>query len=120
MHIRKASLEPLVFEGMTIFDYTSSPDFSSSFAIIEVPPGVSHAKAWSKRSDKYYYIAQGEIELQLEDRRLDLCQGDLCVIKQGKRLSYQNKGQVTAILVCVHTPDFQIDQEVYGDDTESS
>ena len=65
MHIRKASLKPLVFDGMKIFDYTPSSRLSSSFAIIEVPAGVSHAKAWSRRSDKYYFIAQGEIEFVL-------------------------------------------------------
>ena len=115
MQISKASIEPLVFEGMTIFDYTPAPDFSSSFAVIEVPSGVSHAKAWSKRSDKYYYVAQGQVQLQLEDQQLDLKQGDLCVIKQGQRFRYQNNDQETAVLVLVHTPDFQIDSEVYGD-----
>ena len=49
MFIRGASISPIDFAGLRIFDYTAGNASSSSLAVIDVPAGAQHAVAWSKR-----------------------------------------------------------------------
>jgi hypothetical protein len=54
--IRRSSLKPIEFGRLRIYDYTAAEQWSSSVAVVEVPPGARHSEAWSKRSDKYYLV----------------------------------------------------------------
>ena len=56
---------PFDFEGLEIRDYTADRDCSSSVAEICVPGGARHGRAWSKRSDKYYFGLQGKLSFTL-------------------------------------------------------
>ena len=108
-----ASLEPIDFEGLEIRDYTSALDGSSSLAEITVPPWAIHRRSWSKRSDKYYYVIHGELEFTLGDEALHLHAGDCCIVRQGTRFSYRNASEREALLLLVHTPSFDLAQEMF-------
>ena len=68
MKISKGSIGQMDFEGLGIVDYTAGHDLSSSIAEIAVPPGARHPRAYSKRSDKYYYVVSGHVEIDVDDR----------------------------------------------------
>lgn len=111
MHVRKASLEPIEFKGLRIFDYTAGDSLSSSLAVVEVPAGASHPEAWSKKSDKYYLLTEGRVEFVVEGESTILEAGDLCLIRRGERFSYNNGSDRTVRLVVVHTPMFRLEDE---------
>ncbi len=113
MKIAKDSIVPFDFEGLQIVDYTSESNASSSLAEITVLPGVSHPRAYSKRSDKYYYVASGHVEFIVEDKVSELIAGDVCVIPRGQRFSYRNSSKENAKLVLVHTPSLDLECEVF-------
>ena len=113
MKIRKKSVEPVDFDGLKIIDYTSDKNMSSSMAEITVPPGVQHKMAWSKRSDKFYYIVSGCIHFQIEDETYDLFEGDACVVEKGRRFCYSNLTKNESKLILFHTPSFDMESEVF-------
>ena len=115
MMIRRASVMPFDFEGLEIRDYTNDLDHSSSGAEITVPAGVQHRRAWSKRSDKYYFGLQGRLSFTIGDQALELAAGDLCIIHKGDRFSYENRSHQLARILLVHTPSFDLSQEVFED-----
>ena len=115
MKIDKKSLTPIDFEGLKIFDYTAEKDISSSLAEITVPPWGKHKKAFSKKSDKYYYIVSGQIQFTVDDKIYDLSAGDVCIIVKGQRFCYNNASNEEAKLILVHTPSFDMEAEVFED-----
>lgn len=115
MIIRKASLEPIDFDGLTILDYTANAPLGSSMATIEVPPGARHPAAWSKKSDKYYLVVEGQLRFRIGEDTADLSAGDFLFVKQGIVFSYENGSSESAKLVLVHTPAFEMSEEVFID-----
>lgn len=113
MKISKDSIGQIDFEGLQIADYTSGRDITSSLAEITVAPGVKHRKAYSNRSDKYYYIVSGHIQFNVEGELYDLYQGDVCVILKRQKFSYKNDSGESAKLILVHTPSFNLKFEVF-------
>ncbi|HEY4645305.1 MAG TPA: cupin domain-containing protein [Steroidobacteraceae bacterium] len=113
MIVRREALRPIDFGGLRIVDYTAERDLGSSLAVIEVPPAARHAEAWSKRSDKYYLVTQGEVRFVLDGRVHDLGEGDFCCVRCGQHFSYSNERSRMATLMLVHTPSFRLDQEVF-------
>jgi len=111
--IRKRDVSEFDFHGLKIREYLAGSDEKSSFAVIEVPAGASHQLSWSKRSDKYYYIANGSIEFTIEGAPSTLDRGDFCIIRQGEKFIYANNSGKPATIVLVHTPSFMIDGEVF-------
>jgi mannose-6-phosphate isomerase-like protein (cupin superfamily) len=115
MFLSRSSLSPVDFDGLRIFDYTAGHALGSSFAAIDVVPGARHAEAWSRRSDKYYFVSSGEIQFVLDGEPHTMTAGDFCFVKQGQRFSYSNQSASLATLVLVHTPSFDLREEVFGD-----
>jgi mannose-6-phosphate isomerase-like protein (cupin superfamily) len=113
MKISRGSVGQIDFEGLAIVDYTSGHDLSSSIAEIAVPPGAQHPRAYSRRSDKYYYSISGRVEFDVDGRWLGLDPGDVCVILKGQRFSYRNTSEQPAKLVLVHTPSFDFESEAF-------
>ncbi|MGR3301610.1 MAG: cupin domain-containing protein [Candidatus Scalindua sp.] len=113
MKVDKQLLNPIDFEGLKVFDYTADKQMSSSLAEINVAPGINHKKAWSRRSDKYYYIVTGRIQFTVDKESYDLSEGDVCIIRQGQRFSYVNLSDKPAKLILIHTPNFDIESEVF-------
>jgi mannose-6-phosphate isomerase-like protein (cupin superfamily) len=115
MIVRRSTLQPIDFGGLQIFDYTAGAQLGSSLAVIDVPPGATHAESWSRRSDKYYLVVAGQLDFTLEGERLALGPGDFCLVAQGRRFAYANRGATPARLVLVHTPSFELESEVFGE-----
>jgi mannose-6-phosphate isomerase-like protein (cupin superfamily) len=109
------SIPVLDFGGLGIRDYTAGLSTKSSFAVICVPPGVSHTVSWSRRSDKFYYVVSGSIQFALAGDTHELGAGDFCLVPQGERFFYRNAGDETATLCLFHTPGFDLDSEVFED-----
>ncbi|HEX6998588.1 MAG TPA: cupin domain-containing protein [Gammaproteobacteria bacterium] len=106
-------MTPSDFGGLRIFDYTAGRTESSSVALIEVPPGVRHPQAWSRRSDKYYVVAAGQITFVLDGTAHVMRAGDFCLVRRGRRFSYANESDGLATLLLVHTPSFELAEEVF-------
>lgn len=113
MKIERESLNAVEFDGLVIRDYTAGRDGSSSMAEILVPAGARHKRSWSKRSNKYYYVVDGRLSFVIENRVLELSTGDVCIVFQGERFSYENKTGEIAKLLLVHTPSFELEEEVF-------
>jgi len=113
MKIERESLEAFEFYGLEIRDYTAGREGSSSIAEITVPAGTRHKRAWSKRSDKYYYVIEGRLSFIVDNQVITLSAGDVCIIHQGTRFSYENQTGETSKLLVVHTPSFELDAEIF-------
>ena len=113
MLVRQGTLQPIDFNGLQIHDYTADANLDSSMALIDVPAGVDHAEAYSRRSDKYYLVVSGEIFFLLEGEGFLLGPKDFCFVKRGKRFAYRNEGPSPATIVLVHTPSFDLESEVF-------
>jgi mannose-6-phosphate isomerase-like protein (cupin superfamily) len=113
MIVRRDAVELLIFNDLRIRDYTAGRDVSSSLATITVPPGVRHPEAWSRCSDKYYYVLAGQLRFGLDDEEHDLMAGDLGLVYQGRRFWYENQTSEPATLLLVHTPSFNLESEVF-------
>jgi mannose-6-phosphate isomerase-like protein (cupin superfamily) len=113
--VRKDSLEPIDFDGLSIFDYTANAELGSSLATIDVPPGGGHPKAWCRRSDKYYFVTDGRVQFTVDDGISDLTKGDFCFVRRGIVFSYENVSNEPAGLILVHTPAFELSAEVFVD-----
>jgi mannose-6-phosphate isomerase-like protein (cupin superfamily) len=111
--IKHSSVVPLDFDGLRIFDYTAGQALDSSVAMVEVPPGARHKEAWSRRSDKYYLVSSGRVSFVLDGVEHALAAGDFCLVKRGQRFSYSNRTAELATLVLVHTPSFELAEEVF-------
>ena len=115
MLLTRSSMSPVDFGGLRIFDYTAGQSLGSSVAAIEVAPGARHAEGWSRRSDKYYLVSSGEIRFVLDGEPHTMKAGDFCFVAKGRRFSYSNESAQLAILVLVHTPSFDLREEVFVD-----
>lgn len=113
MKIERESLKPFEFKDLEIRDYTAGLEGSSSMAEIKVPAGARHARSWSKRSDKYYYVIEGRLNIVVDNQVLDLSTGDVCIINQGTRFSYENQTGETTKLLVVHSPSFELAEEIF-------
>lgn len=113
MILRENEVEQFDFDGLKISDYTANLNENSSFAIVLVPPQVSHKLSWSKRSDKYYYIITGSIDFSVNNKEFVLSSGDLCIIKKGDKFKYKNNSSDAVRMILVHTPGLKLDQEVF-------
>ena len=117
MLVRKEDLCAIDFEGLCIHDFTAGQALNASFAAIEVPRGASHREAWSKRSDKYYYVVSGQLHFSLNGVGLSLSQNSFVHVPKGQRFSYSNRSGGSAQLILVHVPSFDPESEVFSDET---
>jgi mannose-6-phosphate isomerase-like protein (cupin superfamily) len=115
MIIRQARLHPINFDGLRIYDYTAEKPCSSSLALIDVPPGVHHRLAKSSRSDKYYYVVEGQLFFTLDGIEYNLGAGDFCLVSREHTFSYTNRGDKHTKLILVHTPAFKLEAEEFLD-----
>jgi mannose-6-phosphate isomerase-like protein (cupin superfamily) len=113
MKIERESLKAFEFHGLEIRDYTAGREGRSSMAEVTVPAGARHARAWSKRSDKHYYVIDGKLSFIVDNQILNLSSGDVCIIHQGTRFSYENQTREIVKLLIVHTPSFELDEEIF-------
>ena len=113
MLLSRGEMSPVDFDGLRIFDYTAGQSLDASVAMVEVAPGARHAEAWSRRSDKYYVVGSGQVRFVLAGEPHTMKAGDFCFVKKGRRFSYSNESRELATLVLVHTPSFDLREEVF-------
>jgi len=113
MIVNRDSIEPTNFDGIQVLDYTAGINVSSSLAVMKVPPGGRHREAYSSRSDKYYYVALGDVQFTVEGLGHRLCAGDFVLVRRGQHFSYTNVTSETTTLILVHTPSFDMKSEVF-------
>jgi mannose-6-phosphate isomerase-like protein (cupin superfamily) len=115
MLLSRDEMTPVDFDGLRIFDYTAGQSLDASVAAVEVAPGARHAEAWSRRSDKYYVVGSGQVRFVLDGAPQTMKAGDFCFVKKGRRFSYSNESLEPATLILVHTPSFDLREEVFVD-----
>jgi mannose-6-phosphate isomerase-like protein (cupin superfamily) len=113
MIIKSNNSKRIDFKGLKIHDYTANKDTSSSLAVIHVKPGIKHPEAFSKRSDKYYFVIEGCISFSLAGHKFSLTKGDFCLIQKRERFKYLNESSKPCKLLLIHTPKFDINSEVF-------
>ena len=116
MIVPRDSVETIEFSGLKIRDYTAGNDVGASFAVIEVPPMTNHPEAYSKRSDKFYYVQSGRILFTLDGNMRNLATGDLCLVHRGHHFSYESGTQDPATMILFHSPSFELEPEVFIED----
>ena len=116
MIIKPSEIQSINWEGLSITDFTSDQDTQSSFAKIEVPPGNSHKISWSKISEKYYYILSGQLHFMMKHKEYLLTGGDLCIVPLKTKFAYINKTNVPVEILLIHTPKFNIGNEVFEEE----
>jgi mannose-6-phosphate isomerase-like protein (cupin superfamily) len=114
--IRRSEVQPFDFDGLRIHDYTAGLTVSSSVAVVHVEPGGGHREAWSRRSEKYYFVLSGEIQATVDGEAHELRFGDVLLVRQGQRFAYRNTTTDCASLLLVHSPSFDPEAEVFAED----
>ena len=115
LHVKPDEVNNLDFRGLQVMDYTEGLSLSASIAEIEVPPGVSHAKAKSSRYDKYYFCTEGSIAFTCGGQPEQLNTRSLLVIPANSWFKYTNETGEVARLLLVHVPPFDLGAEVFAD-----
>ena len=115
MLLLRSEMSPVEFDGLRIFDYTAGQALEASVATVDVAPGARHPEAWSRRSDKYYVVGSGQVLFVLDGEPHTMKAGDFCFVKKGRRFSYANESAEPASLILVHTPSFDLREEVFVD-----
>jgi mannose-6-phosphate isomerase-like protein (cupin superfamily) len=112
--VRQDAVTPFDFDGLAIRGYTAGHETTASFAVITVPAGAVHAEAWSRVSDKYYYVVAGTIELVGSGEVEALSVGDFCLVAPGEHFSYRNASGMPATLCLFHAPSVDAESEVFA------
>ena len=113
MFVTRDSIHPITSYSLDVYDYTAGAKTSSSLAILRIPPGGQHPEAWSRRSDKYYYVLAGRLRFVVNDTVAELGEGDCCIVHMGEHFSYRNNASEPAMLLLLHTPSFDLQAEVF-------
>ena len=114
LHIEPDEVEKLDFQGLQVADFTAGFSLSASVAEINVPPGVSHAKALSTKCDKYYFCIEGSVAFTVEGQPAHLDSQGLLAIPAKAWFEYTNVTSEAARLLLVHVPPFDLEAEVFA------
>lgn len=116
MIIKSKEIQCIKWEGLSITDFTSDQDTQASFAKIQVSSGSKHKISWSKESEKLYYVLTGQLHFMIDNTDYVINSGDLCIVPVKSRFAYINKSNSPVELLLIHSPKFNIDNEVFEDE----
>ena len=116
MVITSSEIRSVKWEGLSIHDFTSNQDTQSSFAKIEISSGAKHKLSWSKVSEKFYYVLTGQLHFMIDNSDYVVNSGDLCIVPVNTRFAYMNKSNSTVEILLIHSPKFNIENEIFEDD----
>ena len=111
--IRRSQAKEMQLGDLHVLAYTAELDGSSSMAITKVPPGASHRKVRSSRSDKYYYMVKGELEFVVDGETQTMMEGDACIVPVGQTFKYKNASDDESSVLVVQTPGYDPNAETY-------
>lgn len=116
MIIKSAEIRSIKWEGLSITDFTSNLDTQSSLAKIVISSGNKHKISWSKVSEKFYFVLSGQLHFMVDNRDYVINSGDLCVVPVNTRFAYMNKSNNPVEILLIHSPTFNIENEVFEDE----
>ncbi len=88
-HARYSCVTPFSFYDLTIRELSPTGYERLSVAEVRVPPGATHPKARSTKSDKLYVCIEGTITFQLNGESLQLPSLDVLLIPRAEWFSYR-------------------------------
>ena len=112
-HSKLQNVTPFDFRGLLIRDPALEAVSSASVAHIVVAPGVSHPKARSTKSDKFYVCIDGSLAFTVDSHRVDVEPTDLLVIQRNEWFEYENVGTKAATFLLIHVPPFDLESEEF-------
>ncbi len=110
-YIKLQNLTPFDFMGLAIRDADLKSLTSASVALINVPPGVSHARSKSNKSDKLYICLCGNLVFTIDETQVEVEPFGLLVVSKGEWFEYGNQCDGTASMLLVHVPPFDLNSE---------
>ena len=116
MIIKSNEIQSIIWEGLSITDFTSNQNTQSSFAKIEISSGNKHKISWSKVSEKSYYVLTGQLHFMIDNRDYIVNSGDLCIVPLNTKFAYMNKSINPVEILLIHSPKFDIENEVFEDE----
>lgn len=96
--------------GLTGWPYNESSDFKNASATYFEVTG-SHGKVMSKRSDRIYYVIEGNGEFEINGTVQSVSEGDVMIVPKRTPYDYTAKSK-TLKLFLVHTPAYSAEDEV--------
>ena len=109
--LQAADLKAIKFHDINIIDYTADLNTEISIALVKVPIGAKHSKAFSERSDKYYFIKKGTILFTRADKKHMLMENDMIIIEKGQHFEYMGITETEMLLI--HYPFYEIAYEKF-------
>ena len=100
------------WEGLRGWSYNSKEDFSNlSAAYFEVTG--KHGKVKTTKSDRIYYVLDGEGQFEIEDKIISVKKTDVIIIPKNTSYDYwvKTKGEMMKLYL-VHSPTFDSESEV--------
>ena len=103
----------LGWEGLKISSYSEGTDFErASCGVFEVT--THHGKVKSTKSDRIYYVLEGEGYFEIDGQHIDVRPTDVVIVPRNTIYDYFGKMK----LFLVHTPAFDPQKEVKYDDAQ--
>lgn len=109
--IKKSDKPDVFWDGFSAWVYNSDGDFNSASGLYIKLDG-RHGKVKSKVSDRVYLVLRGEVEFDVDGKKLIAHKDDMIIVPKNTPYDYWNRSTDTSELFLVHTPAYQYDQEV--------
>ena len=98
------------WEGLKGKAYSTAEDFANaSGAYFEVTG--SHGKTKSTKSDRVYFIIEGQGEFIVDDKVIEVAKSDMIIMPKNKVYDYKAKNGVMKMFL-VHTPAYDSDADI--------
>lgn len=103
------------WDGVNAWAYSSDTDLQSGSAIyFEIK--THHGKCMSKKSDRIYYVVDGEGEYDVDGKSFPVKKEDVIIVPKNTPYNYRATNNTILKVFLVHTPAFDPDAEVKFDD----
>jgi len=99
------------WKGWNAWPYSKNTDFANASALyIEVT--THHGKVKSKKSDRVYYVIEGEGRFIINNEEFPVQKNDVLIVPKNTPYDYYAKKRTTLRLFLVHLPAFDPEAEV--------
>jgi mannose-6-phosphate isomerase-like protein (cupin superfamily) len=102
------------WDGVNAWVYSSNEDLEAGSAIyFEIK--THHGKCMSKKSDRIYYIVDGQGEYEIDGKTFSVKKEDVIIVPKNTPYDYKATNDTILKVFLVHTPAFDPDAEVKFD-----
>lgn len=114
MKFNKDNALKIEWEGAEAWAYSSSDDLESGSAIyFEIK--THHGKCMSKKSDRIYYIVDGQGEYEIDGKTIRVKKSDVIIVPKNTPYDYKAIKDTLLRVFLVHIPAFDPEAEVKFD-----